>query len=202
LGPLPTSPSPEGLGGPVGQSPKAEDSALVAELLLGDRKAAAQFVERFSGRVHSYVTSRMMPRADLAEDLVQDIFLAAWENLRDFRGQAPLEAWLLGIARHKVEDHYRSRLRKLVSIEEEAVEAPQMAVLPEWDRMLDGEKLRRRTHRVLAALPEQYRLALLWRYWEKCPAQEMAARIGKSEKAVERLLARARSHFRREWENA
>jgi len=43
---------------------------------------------------------------------------------------------------------------------------------------------------VMATLPEPYRLALLWRYWEKRSTQEMAMRTGKTEKAIEGLLAR------------
>ncbi|HEY5991866.1 MAG TPA: sigma-70 region 4 domain-containing protein, partial [Candidatus Udaeobacter sp.] len=54
-------------------------------------------------------------------------------------------------------------------------------------------------HRVLARLPETYGLVLLWRYLEQRSAREMAQLAGKSEKAIERLLARAREHFRKEW---
>jgi DNA-directed RNA polymerase specialized sigma24 family protein len=54
---------------------------------------------------------------------------------------------------------------------------------------------------VLASLPEAYSLALLWRYWEKRSAQEMAERTGKTVKAIERLLARAREMFRERWSN-
>lgn len=186
----------------IGRPPAPEDLNLVATLLARDRKAAAEFVSRFTGRIYAYVCARLVPRTDLAEDLVQEIFLAAWEHLREFRGQAPLEAWLLGIARHKVEDHYRARLRVLVSLEEGPEDAPEKAVLPEWDQKLDAGRLHDRTLRVIALLPEHYRLALLWRYWEECPAREIAARVGKTEKAVERLLARARDQFRREWQNA
>jgi DNA-directed RNA polymerase specialized sigma24 family protein len=52
---------------------------------------------------------------------------------------------------------------------------------------------------VLASLPEQYRLALIWRYWERASAREMAHKTGKTEKAIERLLARARAEFRGRW---
>jgi RNA polymerase sigma-70 factor, ECF subfamily len=179
-----------------------DDAQLVAALLAKDRKAAAQFVGRYTDRIYAYVCARLVPRTDLAEDLVQEIFLAAWEHLEGYRGQSTLEAWLLGIARHKVEDHFRARLRRLVSIEEGPDDFPEGAVLPQWDEKLDQERVRERALRVLAMLPEHYRVALLWRYWERCPAQEMAARTGKTEKAVERLLARARSQFRREWQNA
>ncbi|HEV2381799.1 MAG TPA: RNA polymerase sigma factor [Terriglobia bacterium] len=182
--------------------PRSEDLELVSALLARDRKAAAEFVSRYTDRVYDYICARLLPRKDLAEDLVQEVFLLAWEHLSEFRGRGSLEAWLLGIARHKVGDHYRERLHKLISLDEESEKAPESAVLPEWDENLDQERLRERTMRAMAKLPEHYRLALLWRYWEKSSAQEMAARTGKSEKAVERLLARARNQFRREWQNA
>jgi RNA polymerase sigma-70 factor (ECF subfamily) len=182
--------------------PRSEDLELVSALLARDRKAAAEFVSRYTDRIYAYICARLLPRKDLAEDLVQEVFLLAWEHLSEFRGQGSLEAWLLGIARHKVGDHYRERLRKLISLDEESEEVPERAVLPEWDENLDQERLRERTIRAMDALPENYRLALLWRYWETSSAQEMAARTGKTEKAVERLLARARDQFRREWQNA
>jgi RNA polymerase sigma-70 factor (ECF subfamily) len=174
----------------------------VAALLARDRKATAEFVSRYTDRIYAYVVGRLLPHAEQAEDLVQEVFLAAWERLQEFRGQAPLESWLLGIARHKVEDHYRARLRKLVSLEDEFQETQKNPLLPDWDEKLDEERIRARTLRVLAVLPEHYRLALLWRYWEKCPAQQMALRCGKTEKAIERLLARARNQFRKEWGDA
>ena len=182
------------------QSPE-EDLRLTAAILAGDRKATAEFVSRYADQVYRYVFSRLIPRTEVVEDLVQDVFLAAWEHLASFRNQSSLEAWLLGIARHKVEDHYRAHLRAPISFEEEPEEADQWSVTPDWDRQLDDEKLRARTLRVLAGLPETYRLALLWRYWERCPAQEMAMRTGKTAKSIERLLARARSQFRRRWQD-
>jgi DNA-directed RNA polymerase specialized sigma24 family protein len=60
-------------------------------------------------------------------------------------------------------------------------------------------QLKEKTHQVLMSLPEPYRLALIWRYWDKAPAREMALKTGKTEKAIERLLARARTEFRERW---
>jgi DNA-directed RNA polymerase specialized sigma24 family protein len=64
---------------------------------------------------------------------------------------------------------------------------------------MEQKQLRIRTQRVLAALPEQYRLALIWRYWDQASAREMAIKTDKTEKAIERLLARARAEFRERW---
>jgi RNA polymerase sigma factor (sigma-70 family) len=64
-----------------------------------------------------------------------------------------------------------------------------------FDRTWQREEIQR----TLASLPEAYRTVLLWRYLENRSAREMAQLAGKTEKAIERLLARAREQFRRRW---
>jgi RNA polymerase sigma-70 factor, ECF subfamily len=197
-----------GLEQPLPQPPGAvssvqeEEQLLLAGLRNKDRKATAEFVSRYSDSVYGFVRSRLAPRFDLVDDLVQDVFLAAWENIRQFQGTGPLQGWLLGIARHKIEDHYRARLRAPETMAEPELESLAGAMIPDFDGVLDQEELQAKTWRVMASLQEHYRLALVWRYWDKVSAREMAARLGKSEKAVERLLARARQQFRERWGDA
>lgn len=175
-----------------------EDVELVAAVLRKDRKASAEFVNRYADPVHHYLSSRLSPRTDLIDDLIQEVFLAAWKSLDEYRGESSLRAWLLGIARHKIEDHYRGMLRKVVPLDE--VERTTAHTSDgDLELSLDRGRLQERTHRVLAQLPDTYRTALLWRYWEKTSAREMAAKIGRTEKAIERLLARARAMFRERW---
>jgi RNA polymerase sigma-70 factor, ECF subfamily len=179
-----------------------QEEWLAAAVLARDRKATAEFVTRYSDRIYSYIRSRLAPNTGDVEDLVQDVFLAAWKGLSSFHGESTLGAWLLGIARHKVQDYYRIRLRAPEPMDKDFAEREEAMLLPEQEQMIDAQRMRERTLRVLEELPEQYRLVLRWRYWEKCPVVEMAARTGKSEKAVERLLARARDQFRRKWRDA
>jgi RNA polymerase sigma-70 factor (ECF subfamily) len=179
-----------------------QERALVAALLNRDRKATAEFVSLYSDCVYAFVRSRVAPRFDLVDDLVQDVFLAAWECIGQFQGSGPLRGWLLGIARHKVEDYYRARLRVPEPTPEVDLEILAGGMMPDFDGALDQEQIQSRTCRVMAALSEPYRLALVWRYWNKVSAREMAARLGKTEKAVERLLARARQQFRERWDDA
>jgi RNA polymerase sigma-70 factor, ECF subfamily len=136
------------------------------------------------------------------EDLVQETFLAAWQNLEKYRGDAGLRSWLLGIARHKVGDYYRRRLREAEwpQLDDEFV--PQPVVFPKHEERLDGAQRGEKVERTLAALPEAYAVALLWRYVENLSVRQMAENVGKTEKAMERLLARAREHFRRRWNHA
>jgi len=177
-----------------------EDLRLARAVLSRDRKATAEFVARYSDVLYCYLRRRLIPRTDLADDFLQEVFLAAFENLDQFQGRSSLKAWLFGVARHKVEDHYRSRLREpepLLDQHEEGafgatIEAP-------IDELIDRRRSQKKTRRILEDLPELYSAVLLWRYWEKRSAAEMAAQSGRTVKAVERLLARARDQFRRRW---
>lgn len=181
--------------------PPAGDRDLIAAILHRDRKATAEFVGLHIDALHGYVRHRLFPREDLIEDLVQEVFLAAWQQLPLFRGESPLRNWLLGIARHKVEDYYRTRLRHSDAWPEDGDELPhELQFDPCWDDYLDREALQNRTRRALEGLPEAYRLVLLWRYWDKRSTKEMASLTSRTEKGVERLLAHAREEFKRRWD--
>lgn len=171
------------------------DSELVAAVLSKDRKATAEFIARFGGAVHAYLARRLMPRKDLVEDAFQQVFLEAWQGLASFRGGSAVKTWLLAIARHKVQDHYRKRLREFQFDED----APEPAHGEDLALSFEQVEAERRVWQVLASLEEDDRLLLLWRYWEGWSADAMAGETGKSVKAVERALARAREQFRQRW---
>jgi RNA polymerase sigma-70 factor (ECF subfamily) len=175
----------------------ADERDLVAAILRKDRKATARFVADYTDCVYAYVRHRLAPRADLVDDIVQEVFLAALGNLTTFLGNAPLRSWMLGIARHKVETYYRQRLREPETLADDHLErATEGATM---DELIDRERLEERTQRILKQLPESYSVALLWRYWENRSVREMAEATGKTAKAIERLLARARARFRELW---
>jgi RNA polymerase sigma-70 factor, ECF subfamily len=187
------------LTGQPAEAGRLTDKELVSEVLQKDRKATAEFVARCADPVHGYVQRRLIPRADLVEDLVQEVFLAAWENLNKYRGDSSLCSWLLGIARHKVEDHYRKSVRE-VQLEEEGEGLKSEALhLFGLEEVFERRQAEKKTRDTLARLPEVYSIVLLWRYWEKRSLREIAGQTGKTEKAIERLLARARDQFRRKW---
>jgi len=157
-------------------------------------------LSRHASAVKKYVHFRLAPRADHADDVVQDIFLAAWENLRAYRGNASLRSWLMGIARNKIKDYYRASLREPQPLETANETFPTKTPPLEVDDQLEKEFARKKTLEILLKLPKKYRVVLIWRYWNECSVKALALRIGKTEKATERLLARARDEFRWVWE--
>ncbi len=186
---------------PLRAGGEEDDAALVAAVLRKDRKATADFVARFADDVYAYIRSRLTPRYDHVEDLAQEVFLAAWRSLPQYRGEGPLRAWIGSIARHKVEDYYRGCLRAPESLDDSDTGTGKAQPSFDLREVLEHEDLRSETLRVLQELPERYRLALIWRYWERASAREMAIKTGKTEKAIERLLARAREEYRQRWKS-
>jgi len=184
----------------LGSAQNTKDLALVSAILGKDRKATAEFVARYADEIYSYVRCRLFPRYDVVNDVVQEVFLAAWESLGQFRGDGSLQSWLLGIARHKVEAYYRTQLRAPELIENYAEDPDAHSTFSITDR-LEQEQIRKKAWQVMSSLPERYRLVLIWRYWDRTPARDMAERTGKTEKAIERLLACARAEFRERWDS-
>ena len=175
-----------------------EDRRVVSGVLAKDRKATAEFVARCADWIYPFVRRRLVPRAELVEDLMQEILLAAWQALPNFRGDAPLRSWVMGIARHKLEDYYRKKICEL-EISDEDDSLPEPVTTPAFEQRLDSASQQKKVQRTLTMLPEAYALALIWQYRDEKSVREMAQLTGKTEKAMERLLARARQTFKKRW---
>jgi RNA polymerase sigma-70 factor, ECF subfamily len=177
-----------------------DERELIALVLRKDRKAAARFVAAHIDAVYGYTRERLAPCADLVDDVVQDVFLAGLNGLGTFQGQSSIRTWLIGIARHKIEDVYRQRLRRPETLDDmESFPEHSFVEMPAPDAQIDIQRARAKARRILTQLPERYGLLLSWRYWEHRSTRDMAAAIGTTEKSVERSLARARALFKELW---
>lgn len=123
-----------------------------------------------------------------AEDLTSETFLAAMDAARKPSPPEISVPWLIGVARHKLADHYR-RARIPLPV----AEVPEQAEPDDdWDVQLD----RIVAEQVLARLPEHHRTVLALRYLDDCSVGECADLIGRTVQATEALLVRARRAFR------
>ena len=106
-------------------------------------------------------------------------------------------AWLIGIARHKVVDHWRRLERDQRRLEAVASEATTDGSSDDrWDAELDSMV----ANQVLDGLGAHHRIALTLRYVDGLPVPEVAAIIDRTVHATEALLVRARGAFRRAYE--
>ncbi len=177
-----------------------EETQLVADVLLADRKAIADFVHQFSDMVFGFIGKRI-DNQSVVEDLCQDVFLAAWAQLSSFQFKSSLKTWLCAIAQNKVSDFYRRQIHELPfeddcdELEIFSPEAPWISI----EQSLDRRILEKQIQLTMLELPEGYRAILRWRYWDQKSLSDVALQTGKTIKSVERLLARARTQFAAKW---
>jgi RNA polymerase sigma-70 factor (ECF subfamily) len=94
----------------------AELDAVIGAVLRGDRDAFRKILRAYGLSLRSYIATQVQHLDDI-DDLAQDVFLAAFRDLRAFRRGDDFGAWLRGIARHKVQDHFRSSARRHKALE-------------------------------------------------------------------------------------
>jgi RNA polymerase sigma-70 factor, ECF subfamily len=145
-----------------------------------------------AGRVYTYFR-RMVPGRETARDLAQETFLRAIRAAPRYRGEAPVEAWLLGIARNVFREWLRHRRED--PVEDLAQETSAHVAVEESEPLerLDVERL-------LLRLEPEHREVLVLRFVLDLSGEEAAEVLGISHDAVRQRLARAKAEFRERWE--
>jgi RNA polymerase sigma-70 factor, ECF subfamily len=155
-----------------------------------DADSFRRFYDVAVPRVYGYFLHRCGGSMAVAEDLTQETFLAAVSELQKDRRVTMPMAWIHGIARHKLLDHYRrqERVDRPLSLALDAYRAEEGP--PEDDDHA-------RAVAALASVAASQRAALVLCYVDGYSTAEAARLLGKSAGAVESLLARGRRSFRR-----
>jgi RNA polymerase sigma-70 factor (ECF subfamily) len=161
------------------------EAALVRAAQAGDRAAFGTLYTQFSRMIHGILLAHV-PYAD-AEDLLQDVFVRAMEQLRSLREPEAFGGWLASIARRAAFDHHRG--------------ARPVADLP--DGIPGGQRPDGEAFEVLAiirGLPESYRETLVFRLVEGMTGPEIAARTGITQGSVRVNLCRGMKLLREQLE--
>lgn len=176
-----------------------DDLALARRITDGDETALCAFYAQYADLLYAFIYHHLRGSHTDAEDVWQETLHASLRALPSYRGQSRLFTWLCGIARHKIADHYRRQGR---SPAEAFSDVPEV----ELSRLLSAAPLpedvvvRRdtciRVTEALGLLSEDHRMALVARYAEERSVGEVARLLGRSYKAAESLLSRARIAFR------
>ena len=169
----------------------------MSSVAAGDQGAALlDLYDNAVGEVYGYLLARCRNRA-VAEDITSEVFMGAVDAVRRDRVDAVTTAWLIGIARHKLVDHWRRaerEQRRLTAVADEAAGAAQDD--DPWDAHLDVLTARDALERV----GSHHRSALTLRYLDGLGVPEVAEVLGRTVHATEALLVRARRAFRDAYE--
>ena len=144
-------------------------------------------------QVYGYLLPRCGSVA-LADDLTAETFTAAVAAARRGRVGEVTVAWLVGVARHKLVDHWRRAARERRGLA--AVQGAEADQDDPWDEVLDLQA----AHAALQRVSGPQRVAITLRYLDGLPVPEVAEHLGRSVHATETLLVRARAALRRVYE--
>jgi RNA polymerase sigma-70 factor (ECF subfamily) len=161
----------------------------------------AEFYNLYRNRLYSLVLEHVDRDENIAQDLVQEVFLAALSSLDKFRGDSQLYTWLRSIALHKINDFYRHQAREPKptnsSDDSDGLELEQARDSePATHIVMEDEEVRQSVHQALADLPQDYQEVLVLKYLKDMPVLAISQIMGRSPKSVEGLLSRARKAMR------
>lgn len=166
------------------------DAALVRAMAGGDAAALSALYARHGGGVLSYLVGHVGDRR-LAEELLQDVMLAAWRSAAAFRGDARVRTWLLTIAHNRSINALRRRRLATVQLTHREVD-PRAAAGGQPERATDRLDLRH----AVANLPDDQRGALELVFFHELSVAEAAQVLGIAEGTVKSRLHRARGTLR------
>ena len=172
-----------------------EDSYLVERCLEGDRSAFATIVDRYKSQIYSVTYSMTHNHAD-ADDLSQDTFVKAYENLRKFKLGTNLRSWLCRIAVNSCIDHIRHRKR----LSENALD-DQAELLPDRNPgpqdNLESSELMENITAAVDSLPRDQRTVVVLREMQGFGMKEIAKIMKCSESTVRWRLHYARKKMQK-----
>lgn len=180
------------LPGPLGLD-DADDGLLVDRAVDGDVRAFEVIVRRYS-RILATYAARILGSTAHADDVVQDTFVTAWDQLDRLTDRGALKGWLLRIAARNALQRRASEQRRR-EVHEEAA-APDGGQHPEAMAVVTSQAAA--LTRALASLPEQQRQAWLLREAGGLSYAEVAAELVLPVSTVRGLLVRARERLARE----
>ena len=177
-----------------------EEQQWIDAARRGDQAAFEQLVRRYEKRVFA-LTGRMCRNPSDAEEAAQETFLAAWQGLPFFRGEASFSTWLYRLASNACVDLLRREGRHQAGAgislddEESGFDPPDPAPSPQ--ALAERAELRQQIEAALAELPPEYRQVLILRELHQRTYDEIAEICSLDLGTVKSRISRGRKRLRK-----
>lgn len=166
---------------------------LIARAARGDLEAFTELIRPRQAALRAFCV-RLLPDGDAADDLAQEVFLAAFQSLRSFDPSRDFDTWIRGIARNKVRMALRHESVRRDALDRVLRREAENRLVREPERsegLLDALK------GCVQGLRDRIRQLLSLFYLEHVPVREAAQMLGMSEGAFYTTLTRTRQSLRR-----
>lgn len=157
------------------------DEKKLIEQLQDPKTASSAFdaLMRAYGEPVYWQIRKLVVRHEDADDILQNVFLKAWNNLQNFRGDAKLSTWLFKIAiNESINFLNKERTRNQLNVEEG--DDSYLLNNIEADEYFDGDELQAELLKAVARLPEKQRLVFNMRYYDEMKYEDISEILGTS----------------------
>ncbi len=149
-----------------------DDLQLIQEFNAGNEQAFNQLVLRYQEKIY-WIVRRMIVDHDETDDLVQNIFVKAYQSLHSFKGESSFYTWIYRISVNiTLNELRRKKIRRTFSLDEEVHQIASRDELPQ--EKLEREEQTQTINKAIELLPEKQKKVFLLRYYEELPYEEIA----------------------------
>jgi len=164
------------------------EKQYIREAQEGNKESFGVIYNHYVPQIYRFVVFKVSVK-QVAEDLTHEIFLSAWQNIKNYQQkQFPISSWLYQIARNKVIDYYRTD-KKNISIDTEDFDEETLGFKEQ--ESLDIPFTIQKIKSLIKLLKPEYQDVLIMRYIEDLDHREIANALNKTEGAVRLLQHRA-----------
>jgi len=174
-----------------------QDESYVRSALKGDQKAFKKLTEKYQ-RPLQYHVSRMVKEGEQIEDLVQEAFVKAFDNLESYNTNYAFSTWLYRITTNHTIDYLRKKKLKTTSIDKpiKTRDGELSFELPDDDAVTDRSIIKRERRKIITTaienLPDKYRQVIEMRHIEELSYQEISDKLDLPLGTVKAHIFRAR----------
>lgn len=159
-----------------------KDSDIVNEFIYGDTELAATvFVRKYQKFVYS-TTLRFVQNYEDADDIAQEVFIKAIENIKKFRSESSLRTWLYRITTNQCTNF--TRKKRFFSFFSKDSDNDEYFDIPASDytphQTIENKEFEARFQKMLSQLPEKQRETFALRYFDEMPYEEISKMLGTS----------------------
>lgn len=170
------------------------EEQCVAQARGGDASAFEELVRMYEAPVYRLALRMCGGRAEDAQEVAQEAFLAAWRGLPRFRGQCRFSSWLYKLTANAAVDHLRREKRRPAAVPLENAGEPADPHTPQEE--LERRELHRAVQQALDRLTPEHREVLLLRQMQGLSYQEIGAALSLEEGTVKYRISRAKRQLR------
>lgn len=174
--------------------------------MISTKDDISGWVKPYTKDLFRYTIAKV-PQRQIAEDLVQETFLSAYQSHDNFEGKSNVKTWLLSILKHKIADHYRSQYKKNVEVSSTIVEQffnedhrwKQEYRPIEWGdekELLDDPEFANALKNCFEHLPEKWSLTMRLKFLEEHDADGICHQLDITRSNFWQIVHRAKLQLR------